>query len=377
MRTIGVRCSSALVAVFVLGFVTPRTIIAQERTRDIEAWAHEQWKIARSAEIPIPEDVLIEYDRISYASVSPAEIRQWESTVQGKPDHPLRQRIDLEKRRLDSNGEIDHWSIVRTKNGWRHSRLSAHAGYTDIGRYNSTMWLLSPSQLVDSDGSANPGGPHDLSNAASTARVDVGYLVYGGLGGGEKIGRSIASISTTDAEHWIISAPAETDGFPRAVYTVSASADLGDFAVEKLEFVDADNKTVSSYVFENWIKSPELGDLPIAMVVKHYRGPRLTNEWRVIRISQLTESESEELIRTPELNRPDPIRGELTVNRVIRDTPTRTTFTRQLADGTTTTAVYEPNSPATVSKLRTLGWVSAVCIIFGVVLYKFFKQAGE
>ncbi len=345
----------------------------QAQMQDIEAWAHEQWNKARFEDIPIPVDVLIEYDTVQFSTVSQAQIEAWRNEVENKPDHPLRHQLELESRRLQRGGDIQHWSIVRGELGWRHSRHTDDGFYADTGKHGSRMWLLSPSQLVDSSGAAEPGGPHDLSNMATTASADLMLLLYGGLGGGESIGRSIESVHSIDQNQWLLSAPANGN-FPLAEFTIALTNQPHPYAVTSLEYIDSDGHPVESYTFENWKFIPELGGNPIAFTIKNYRDSRLVKEYRITGISTLTSEECQKLTRTPDIGRPDPLRGPLTVNRVVRDTSAQTTYSRLRPDGTSDVTVYTPDSPAKLSRLRTLGWISAGSIIVGIALYKLYRK---
>lgn len=341
----------------------------------VQAWFMREWEAARAFPENLEQPLDFTYEvRLLYVP-PPEELEAMRKQVEGRPDHPLRSELTEYDRRISENyPPFTYRAIIGGPTQWRLAvdGIAGPGMYADMGREKYAAWSLSPKQVhIAPVDPPVPGYAYaeSVDNIKGAARA----LLYQGIG---------------------IGPPGEPTEPPRlSVSGRTWTAEVGykDWSTFRYEGVwDADTKrgtVLRTTVIHSDTYPEDVGfrieygghvddqimERRVATVARHYRpDSRVEREQRLRSVEWSTQSQLTLAARVPSLDRPDPIRGPLTVDSIYDHRPDAPSWVRS-PDTDEMVQTYAPTQQ--YRHLRLLGWVVLGVLILVVVILRLTRNA--
>lgn len=150
----------------------------------VKAWAEKEIERARATSLEgLAYTVVVE----DSDSVSADQLAAMEKEIEGKPDHPLRARVEVLRRRMTKGPDRqrqDNW-IGRggdVRHNTTYEKGASALPFDDVARHGNIIWLMTPGQicLLDSKG-PYPSGRDYTGELTRASRV-LASAIFGPFG---------------------------------------------------------------------------------------------------------------------------------------------------------------------------------------------------
>lgn len=370
-----------MLAIWGFVFILARAACAQELGS--LAWFKAQWDAA--ARVEIPQNVYIEYEVISPVVGGEGEIEQLRQIVEGKPDHPLRQRYESLQWQAEHGpprirhrlwyGDAKHWRLCHD------FHQPSPLRYRDVAVRGREAWQLTERSLSLVD-SSRPPADRDPENVLSSLPIFLQTWMFPGMTASSPLNfqpqsaavaedtwagttRSAAGDRVVELRGRVVNGRVQVEGS-----TMIQSLDRPEWTGWTSRFSD----WAYDECLEHWVARSHAS-----------AGPDGTpgQVETLIQIRALRESELAVLLETPTPAGRDAVRGPSTFT-AINDfrTGVRTDLGEAGATESPIPAWTQRRSPP--AWLRPVGWLTAIGIVVALVwvrvrckLHQNLKQGAE
>ncbi len=329
-------------------------------------WFEAQWEAA--ARVEIPENSYIEYEVVSPIAGDEGEIEQLRRIVEGKPDHPLRERYESLQWQAEHGppriryrlwyGDAKHWRLSHDFH--QPSPLQ----YRDVAVRGRESWQLTERSLSLVD-SSRPPVDRDPESVLRSVPVFLQNWMFPGSAVSTPLGFTPESAQIIE-DKWIGTIRSSTG---ERIFELRGHVVGGRVQVESstaVQSLDEPRWAGWSSTFSDWAFEEFLGRWVAR--TRSTTGPDGTpgQSETLIQIRPLNEGELATLLTTPTVAGEDQLRGKSTFT-AINDfrTGVRTDLSEAGAPKSLLPEWTQKKSPPTW--LRPVGWATAVGIVVALV----------
>lgn len=354
-----------LAALRIASFLLPLTGAAAQDETDVhvevqdqvQAWFMREWEAARAFPENLEQPLDFTYEvRLLYVP-PPAQLEAMRKQVEGLPDHPLRIELAMYERRLQqSSPPYIYRAMIGGPTQWRLA-IEGMAGpgmYADVGRDRNAAWSLAPQQLNVAIADPPTTGyeyAESIDNITGAART----LLYQGIGIGPPGQPTEPPRISVSGRTW--AAEVGYKDWSTFRYEGEWDADTKRGTVLRTTVIHSDTYPEDvgfGTEYGGHVDDPTL-ERRIATVATRYRpDSRVEREHRLRSVEWSTQAQLTLAARVPSLDRPDPIRGALTVDSIYDHRPDAPSWVRS-PDTSEMVQTYAPTQR--YRHLRLLGWV--------------------
>lgn len=331
------------------------------------AWFEQEWD--RANEYPLARNIVVSYSVEMPTEIDAQGLSQLRRDVEGKPDHPDRIRLLIEERRHANGSDINHCEVWSQGTGrWRyntnHPYLS-EGSYFDAASTEKVIWGLANQQLTILDPDETPPPGRDFGSLESQFRWHLAAMLHGLVGSGGRADSMHPTESSIDGDRWTAQAQKE-DGTFAVKYRGRYIASEQRIEIDDRTVVHASNESFigNRAVFSEWLFDDVLKRHVARKVAYLEPSGRPSRIFTFHDARTTTDAEFRKVTGLPQLSKPDPIRGQITVPSIVDLRPRHEQITYVAENGVTT---VEP-LPASLRSgpprsLRVVGWVLAGSLI--------------
>lgn len=311
-----------------VSLITPRSAGQAISTALVQSWFDREWK--ESQIFPIFKNCHIAWHRELVYAPPDSEFQQLRDAVKGHPDHPAKHELEAYERHRSGTPTVQPCVLwIQGEGNWRYD-----TDLVDFGMYLDTVvtprhaWRMSNVQLTIVDPRYGYPSSDDYSAQEAVFWPELGLMMYGGMTAGRG-GVLQPQLLALDESVWRVRATelSSTSGKPVLSLEYSghwdSNAGRGFVDAVKMELNAAHPASVGTrHLFKDWQYEPTI-DRWVARRVEEYR-PNGREERRLIfdGVSSDEPRRFAEVIRIPETDHPDPVRGKTTFRSIqdYRDT---------------------------------------------------------
>jgi hypothetical protein len=238
----------------------------------------------------------------------------------GRPDHPGRFDVEACDRYLRDGPSLEEavvWSAEPTR--WRYSIFHVRPvfsfAYFDAAKTGETLWSLTAERLTvyDDKHPAPPGRAVD--HVASSIKAEIGSFVHGPLWMFYEPAMLAKPSVRIDDDGWEVAATSESGVSARAAGSWDAALARGFVDSVEYSTPGAGGETFRC-TSTGWHADEVLGTWVAERVENHYQRPIGKKVLILNSVIRCDDKRLEAALAVPDLSRPDPIRGPLTITRV-------------------------------------------------------------
>jgi len=307
----------------------------------------------------------------------PAEIERLRREVPGKPDHPERFNLAVIEQKLAGKNPTGQFEFVFGKGGefrLNHHSLSDPNDFYDKVLTKDAMWGLTHKGLAHFDvGSKEPG--YDLAAFANVAEQTYSYFLNGGLWT-VRLNQMQPEPLVQNGNDLTI----ECTGGPQNKHaTVVAQWDTGVSCgfIESIRFQSPDSNDESTDIVESseWEYDTSLSRWAAKEIRSKRADGGVVHIWRRGIVGAVKAERFAALIRAPEADGVDPVRGKVTF-KSIEDRRGSVRSTTALTDAGPVVTAMPPNANVSDSRWITrTGWIVAACLGASLVFFRLRSNA--
>lgn len=272
------------------------------------AWFQAEW--AKAERFELPPRVFVEFDFLTYPSMTQSEVDQLEASIRGKPDHPSWSRVDRQRRLLSLGVEAVVYRVwYWDDNDWRCNQDMPQdfAPFADFGRRSNRLWANCTPQLTLTTVESMP---RDRAyDKVINGRVEkLAQLMSCGFAAGLGVGVE-PSDASLQGSRWIGTA---RNGTGDKVLQWTGRVDQEQVLIEKCQVIRNDKfpKSVGlTMTYEDWVES-EIFSRRIPTHTEWVRPDGALQYESTLRLHEpLRQSEFAKIGRVPDRGSVDVIRG--------------------------------------------------------------------
>ncbi|MEZ6242244.1 MAG: hypothetical protein R3B57_04305 [Phycisphaerales bacterium] len=342
-----------------------------------------QWQAAQDFEIP--EGIYVEYAVEQYAELSEDELRELARVVEGKPEHPLRSKLEKNRRRHEQGPDTFRYRFwIQNDGNWRRAVdtpqcISAQSvPYADTAlTADKDSWELAGDRLTLSNrkasGSGDPMGHIDALRSL-LCRLTTGLFNSGPLA------FSPAGVLSTNDGGIQVRLVSE-DG--RRVIEITGRLEGGYCYIENSRVTRADDSPKwfgARRTLGEW-KRFGLYEAPVASQMSRYdpASGRVLERYTLLDLRTAPPEEIKPLLQTPDVDGVDGVRGQLAVHAIVDERRGSGRLTVIGANGERSVAPLPPSARPRLSSLWVFsGWAIAGMILLALIVIRLrrgFSQA--
>lgn len=331
--------------------------LAQAVDRDDAVSFEQQW--IQSARPELPRRARLQYRQTIHATMSDGAFAQLSSSIQGRPDHPDRLRVEIEARRRERPDvvDIDIWSDGSSR--WRFGRTDHSQGFwADVVLDGGIAWSHTAGSLTIIDASDPPPG-RDLASTGAEIEGALRAIVLGDLGAPGVVleAGEAASSESTPAAVFVAQYPS---GLRREILA-RRSHPGGRWLTESWRTVASSRADTIGHQrrFEGWQFSEILGDWIASRVETRSGDGRLIETLELVAVSSPTDAELADVLRPPPAGGQDSLRGATTFGSVFDFRPSTPIVTTIEPGGSVSSRTLPGTSATAAAAWRLVGWIVA------------------
>ncbi|MDQ7012305.1 MAG: hypothetical protein Q9O74_00240 [Planctomycetota bacterium] len=337
----------------------------------VEAWLRAEW--ANAADAQLPPDIVLEYVVDVVEVPTAAEIRALRAEVRNRPDHPMRQDLEIYERRLAHGPDRTvHKVWYSSEDQWRLSQSLEYTGdeggYWDTARSGALVWGMSKQQLtlVDAEHEAEVKRRF-AERGTEVIRSVWNSLVFGNFAFGW-FQESTPTLISIQNDVWI--AQAVNSGGVIGEWRGRWDSAAGRGFVTSVAFIGKTNgepSSASEWYFEDWSYNRDVGVWIAARAAKQL-DHRPMKSTRYLGAERVSDEVVRRAISIPDIAGEDPVRGVVTISKVSdlrtgRDEVQWLDESQNLLYAETSSA-----KPRASNTLRWIGWATLVVMV-GALLW--------
>jgi hypothetical protein len=291
---------------------------------DFKAW----WEriTAGGADGPNWDGISLKY-RVEFVYLPPAkELESLRARVAGKPEHPERPKLESYERYIATGkAPATQYQIWRMGQEWRCAKSwdRPERPYWDFGWSREGAWELLPQTLIVSPPDATAHShASKVASVASGVTHNASLFLSGGLISAGSLQIPIV-VRMQSAGRWSAEGTRKDDRIEARLRAQGTWMGNGRGTVERCILETrpqgAEAWQVGTYISEGWKDHDDVG-IRLASVVTLYNNDNAPEQrYVLLGVEEFTSDQFRSIVRVPELNKPDPVRGALTF-RTVRDT---------------------------------------------------------
>jgi len=303
-----------------LVFLLVQTALAAPYDLD---WVREQWALADAFELP--EQIVMKWTRTEYPEETADDLAEYQSIIEGKPDHPLRRKAETLARRLATGGDVAEWTLwyededrFRLSNTYPDGSLAVEFNDTVVD--GDRAWRMTDRGLHLLDMNELPEDEHPRMGL-SQFRTNLMYSIWTGFGTGgqdrhpESVeigdGRwSCKLLGAKPGNEWVLDGLIDADGLVIQSSTVRLFASVPKYEGGRTEYSD-----------RRW--NQVLGQMISHSHTFYDRDDRRMNTVEIVELRPLEAGELDALLIEPTVDSIDTVRGKVGFRAIynMRGTP--------------------------------------------------------
>lgn len=301
-----------------------------------------------------------------------AEIERLRREVPGRPDHPERTLLEAIEQKLAGRAPTGEFEFVFGGKG--EFRLNHHSRYDPNDYYDrivtrDAMWGLTYMGLGHFDiGSKEPG--YDLATFAAVAGQTYSYFLDGGLWT-VRLNQMQPDPVRLNGNELVI----ECRGGPhdqRATVVAQWDAEASCGFIQSIRFREPRSSDGSTVIVESsgWEYDSFLQRWAAEEVRSKRADGGVVHVWRRGRVGSVDAERFAALIRPPEPDGVDPVRGKVTFKVIEDHRASKRNFTSLTNTGPVVTAMPPDSSTRDARWVTRTGWIVAACLAASLVFLR-------